>query len=205
MTLQPHYCIQITATNRVPSLSFVAAITVVAWSSYVQVENKILEKFGAKSVGCREAFRKRTTPIFLASVILFGISVTSFVTAFFLIGYIKPCTQPPNPQPLLLTLPKGSKPPTLLKSTSYGLICFQKDRLREQQDASIASQTVRSCSRTHARARTHTHTHTHALTHPSAYWVEIAIESDFFPYTLPMSIASTLIFFFAVAASVCVR
>jgi len=96
---QPHHCIQTTATNRASSLSFCAAITVVAWSSYVQVENKILEKFGAKSVGCREAFRRSTTPIFLASVILFGISVTSFVTAFVLIGYIKPCTQPPTPNP----------------------------------------------------------------------------------------------------------
>jgi len=37
---------------------------------------------------------------------------------------------------------------------------------------------------------------------PSAYWVEISIESDFFPYTLPMSIAGAIIFFFALAASV---
>lgn len=37
---------------------------------------------------------------------------------------------------------------------------------------------------------------------PSAYWVEIDIESSFFPYTLPMSIAGAVIFLFAVVAPV---
>lgn len=37
---------------------------------------------------------------------------------------------------------------------------------------------------------------------PSAYWVEIDIESSFFPYTLPMSIAGAVIFLVAVVAPV---
>jgi hypothetical protein len=64
---------------------------VVAWSSFIQVESKILEKITVKSVGCREAFRRKTTPIFICAVALFALSVISFVAAFVLIGYIKPC------------------------------------------------------------------------------------------------------------------
>jgi hypothetical protein len=37
---------------------------------------------------------------------------------------------------------------------------------------------------------------------PSAYWVEIDIESSFFPYTLPMSIAGAVIFLVAVVVPV---
>ena len=79
-------------------VSFIAAITVVAWSSFIEVESKILEKQGSKSVGCREAFRRRTAPVFAGAVVLFGVSVASFVYAFAIIGYIKPCAQT-NPKP----------------------------------------------------------------------------------------------------------
>jgi hypothetical protein len=88
---QIHFVIIIVLTML--SSSFVAAITVVAWSSFIQVENKILEKHCSASVGCREAFRRKTTPVFLAAVFLFGVSVVSFVIAFIIIGYIKPCMQ----------------------------------------------------------------------------------------------------------------
>jgi hypothetical protein len=71
--------------------SFIAAITVVAWASFIQVESKILEKQGDNSVGSREAFRKKTTSVFAASVVLFGVSVAAFVYSFSIIGYIKPC------------------------------------------------------------------------------------------------------------------
>ncbi len=62
-----------------------------AWSSFIQVESKILEKQGASSVGSREAFRKKTSSVFVAAVVLFGISVAAFVYSFSIIGYIKPC------------------------------------------------------------------------------------------------------------------
>ena len=87
----------ITAADQISSSSFIAAITVVAWSSFIQVESKILEKQGDNSVGSREAFRKRTTPMFVAAVVLFGISVTAFVYSFCVIGYIKPCAASPRP------------------------------------------------------------------------------------------------------------
>ncbi len=132
--------------------SFVAAITVVAWSSFIQVESKILEKIGAKSAGCREAFRQRTTPVFFAAVLLFGVSVTSFVTAFILIGYIKPCTpiiQLPIPNPKheflhhhILTHFKGSKPLTLCKLISSSPTSSASCP-RARKGPSIALQTVR--------------------------------------------------------------
>ncbi len=85
--------------NSVLFFSFIAAITVVAWASFIEVESKILEKQGGKSVGCREAFRKRTAPVFAGAVVLFGVSVASFVYAFAIIGYIKPCASPNQPKP----------------------------------------------------------------------------------------------------------
>lgn len=111
--------------------SFSCAITVVAWSSFIQVESKILEKQGSKSVGCREAFRRRTAPVFAGAVVLFGLSVASFVYAFSIIGYIKPCAQThPKPAPNLqsntvlgnLMLSQGFKQLMSFKPTSFGSI-----------------------------------------------------------------------------------
>jgi hypothetical protein len=75
--------------------SFISSIIVVAWASFIQVESKILEK-QEQSVGCREAFRKKTTSVFLAMVLLFVVSVIAFVYAFIVLGYIKPCNQRPS-------------------------------------------------------------------------------------------------------------
>lgn len=92
--------------------SFISAITVVAWSSFIEVESKILEKQGSKSVGCREAFRRRTAPVFAGAVVLFGVSVASFVYAFSIIGYIKPCAQThPKPAPNPKTSPEPQNSP----------------------------------------------------------------------------------------------
>ena len=200
------------------SASFVAAITVVAWSSFIQVESKILEKIGAKSVGSREAFRQKTTPVFYAAVLLFGVSVTSFVTAFILIGYIKPCTQIPqlpnpqtqNPNPKPKTLSPKPQAPTPTSSHSHTYpgvqtadsvqIDFIRPYLLGQLPPGSKGPVNRLANRTYTRACTRARIYTPTL--PSAYWVEISIESDFFPYTLPMSIAGAIIFFFALAASV---
>jgi hypothetical protein len=61
----------------------------------MQVQSKILEKHDVQSVGCREAFRRKTAPIFVAAVVLFTVSVMSFVYAFSIIGFIKPCEHSP--------------------------------------------------------------------------------------------------------------
>ena len=92
------------------ALSFVCAITVVAWSSYTQVQSKLLEK---ESIAAVEAFRQKTTFMFMLSSALFGVSAVSFIIAFSFVGFIKPWIQTKDAveyapiQPYLL----GSLPP----------------------------------------------------------------------------------------------
>ena len=92
------------------ALSFVCAITVVAWSSYTQVQIKLLEK---ESIAAVEAFRQKTTFMFMLSSALFGVSAVSFIIAFSFVGFIKPWIQTKDAvenapiQPYLL----GSLPP----------------------------------------------------------------------------------------------
>ena len=140
--------------------SFVAAITVVAWSSFIQVESKILEKFGAKSVGCREAFRQRTTPVFLAAAFLFGVSVTSFVTAFILIGYIKPCT------PIIQLQPHTTIPTTSHSHTCQGVqtadsvqVDFIQPYLLGKLPKGSKAPVNRLANRTPTRSRTYSPAH----------------------------------------------
>jgi hypothetical protein len=109
---------------------------------YLQVQSTILEKHEAKSVGCREAFRKKTLPVFVAAVILFGVSVLAFVYAFAIVGYIKPCTQNPKPVASHVMLRKGYKPQMLLNLMSFGRT-FSACCRRVLKASLIASLTVR--------------------------------------------------------------
>jgi len=92
------------------ALSFVCAITVVAWSSYTQVQSKLLER---DSIAAVEAFRKKTTFMFLLSSALFGVSAVSFIIAFSFVGFIKPWLQTKDAFEYAPILPYllGSRPP----------------------------------------------------------------------------------------------
>ena len=130
------------------ALSFVCAITVVAWSSYAQVQSKLLHKL--QSVVAVEAFRVKTTGILVLSFALFGVSAVSFIVAFSFVGFIKPWIQTqdavenaPIKSYLLGSLPPGTVGPVNRLANPYWVeITVQSDYLMYALPIAIAGWTL---------------------------------------------------------------
>ena len=130
------------------AISFVCAITVVAWSSYTQVQSKLLDKL--ESVAAVEAFRNDTTGMFVLSSALFGVSAVSFIIAFSFVGFIKPWFQTkdavqnaPIKSYLLGSLPPGTVGPVNRLANPYWVeISVQSEYLNYALPIAIAGWTL---------------------------------------------------------------